>query len=237
MGKVSQDRPKWFRGFKGFLKIFVRKPKFVYLGKEEKSDEPAIILSNHVGAKAPVLYELYFNKPFRFWGTYEMNSGIREVYKYLSRIYLPQKKHIPKFLSKILAFIICPFVNLFYKGLRLISTYRTQKFRQTINESLTAIESNQNLIIFPEDSSDGYHDKLKSFFSGFVVLANALLKKGKDILIYNSYYRKKDRTFIISEPVRFSTLLGDCYDKESISKLMCEKTNNLVSYNCEKTSH
>ena len=224
----NRHRPKWFSFVKGILRIFVRRPRFIYLGKHiEKSDEPSIILSNHVGASAPVLYELYFDAPFRFWGTYEMNSGIIEVYKYLSKIYLYKKKHFPRFLSKLIAFFICPFVNIFYKGLNLISTYKDHRFRQTLTESLKTMENNQNLIIFPEDSSDGYHVKLKSFFSGFAVFANLMLKTGKDVLIFCSYYRKKDRTFIIDKPIPFSALCGKNFDREKISSEMCKKVNSL----------
>ena len=57
--KIKRNRSTWFRFFKRILKIFFRKPKFIYLGDEfEKS---SIILSNHVGMYSPLMMELHQN--------------------------------------------------------------------------------------------------------------------------------------------------------------------------------
>ena len=226
------NRPAWFRFVKGFLKIFVRKPKFKFTGRAfSANEEPFIILSNHVGASAPIMYELYLDVPFRYWGAHEMTLGLKSAYRYLSTIYLHQKKHYPKVLAKIVAFIICPFVNLFYKGIDLIPTYTDPRFRKTIRESAADMENGKNLVIFPENSSDGYHDVLSSFLAGFAFFSKVLLKKGRDVLIYCAYYRKKDRTVIVSDPVRFSKLCGgdvDNVDIRRIAKELCDKTNALA---------
>ena len=53
---------------------------------------------------------------------------------------------------------------------------------KTIKESVAALDEGYNIVIFPEDSSDGYFAELKSFYRGFIVLAE-------------TYYRKKERNF------------------------------------------
>ncbi len=223
-----QNRPGWFRYVKGFLRLFVRRPHFEFLGKTfESSDEPFILLSNHVGASAPVRYELYLGLPFRFWGTYEMTMGLRSVYRYLSRIYLYRKKHYPKYLARVIGFIISPFVNLFYKGIRLIPTYTDLRLRKTFEESRETMEKGQNLVIFPEDSSDGYHDTLTSFYAGFALLGCFLAKKGRDVPVYFAYYRKKTRTFVVGAPIRFSEFGGDEPDIREIARNMCDRVNAL----------
>ncbi|MBQ9793009.1 MAG: hypothetical protein IJW32_04640 [Clostridia bacterium] len=224
--KAKKNRKFWFRCLKGFLKIFVRRPKFIYLG--EQINTPSIILSNHVGAKGPVKLELYLNTQFRFWGTYEMNSNLKSIYKYLSNIYFYKKKHMPKFLAKIVGFIACPFLKLFYSGLNLISTYPDVRFRKTLRESLNTINSSQNLIIFPEDSSNGYHDTLLSFYSGFVFFADICLKQGLDLPIYVMYFKKKQNTFIVDKPIKYSELAKMNLDKKEIAKLLCDKANSLA---------
>ena len=83
------DRKLWFRCVKAVLKVFVRKPKFVFLGEQFR--DQSIILCNHIGMSGPLANELYFPNNFRFLGTYEMNSGLKEVYKYLSL--LPRAPH------------------------------------------------------------------------------------------------------------------------------------------------
>ncbi|MBQ3048201.1 MAG: hypothetical protein IJD48_04230 [Clostridia bacterium] len=230
--KTKQNRKSWFKGLKVFLKIFVRKPKFVYLG--DQISTPSIILSNHVGARGPVKLELYLDKPFRFWGTYEMNSNIKSIYKYLSNIYFYKKKHMPKFLAKIVGFVACPFLKLFYSGLNLISTYPDVRFRKSIKESLKTINSNQNLVIFPEDSSNGYHDTLLSFYSGFVFFADICLKQGKDLPIYVMYFKRKENTFIVDKPIMYSELANMKLDKKDVAKMLCDKANSLSSVDVEK---
>lgn len=225
MKKLKQGRKTWFRGLKAFLKIFIRKPKFVFLG--DVPQENSIILSNHVGASAPVNYELYFPQPFRFWGTYEMTMGLKSTYKYLSTTYLHQKKHYNKYLAKCIAFIICPFVNMFYKGLRLIPTYNNYRLRSTIRESVSAIKNGEKLIIFPEDSSKGYFDNLTSFFAGFVLLAKICLKQGIDLTVYASYYVKEKRTFIFDKGTKFSELLKLKLPDKKLAEKMCNRANEL----------
>lgn len=223
---MNKNRSGWFRFLKGIIKIFVHKPKFVYLG--EKVNGPSIVLSNHQGAVAPVKWELYADFPFRFWGTYEMNNGLKSTFKYLKNVYFFKKKHFSKFVSAILAFFACPFANLFYKGLNLISTYPNIELKKTITESVKTIKNNQSLIIFPEDSSTGYHKKLSEFIAGFVVLANRCLKLGFDLPIYVSYYKKKEKEFIIDKPVMFSELEKKKQTRKEIAKLMCNRANELA---------
>jgi 1-acyl-sn-glycerol-3-phosphate acyltransferase len=219
-------RPTWFKGLKQVLKLFIPRAKFVYLG--EKISTPAIILSNHVGASAPLAWELYFSQRFRFWGAHEMTCGLKSVYKYLSEVYFPQKKHWNKTLAKLFCLIAAPLANLFYKGLQLIPTYRDARFRQTIEKSLNSVKSGNNLIIFPEDSRDGYHDNLKSFYAGFTVIGDACLKEGIDLPVYVSYYRKKEKTFLIDKPILFSKLRQLYADRQKLADLMCERINRLL---------
>lgn len=224
--KKNNNRKFWFKGLKTFLKIFVRRPKFIYLGEQIKT--PSIILSNHVGAKGPVKLELYLDYAFRFWGTHEMNANIKSVYKYLSEVYFYKKKHMPKPLAKIVGFITCPFLKLFYSGLDLISTYPDTRFRKTLRESLSTINSSQSLVVFPEDSSNGYHDTLSSFYSGFAFFADICLKQGLDLPIYVMYFKKKQNTFIVDTPLIFSELKKMNLDKKQIANLLCDKANNLA---------
>ncbi len=219
------ERAKWFKFVKCILRIFIKKPKYVFLG--ENFCDRALILSNHVGAKGPVAFEVYHDKPFRFWGTYEMNSGIKEVYKYLSQIYLYKKKHFSKFFAKVIGFIICPFLWLYYRGLKLISTYSDYRLKSTIEESIKTINQGGSIVIFPEDSSNGYYDRLTEFFSGFALLANQCLKQGIDLPVYVTYFKKKPRAFIVDKPFMWSEMVKSGLDKKQIAKLLLNRCNSL----------
>ena len=221
---------RWFMCLlRGLVKIFIRKPKTIYLG--EKVEKQSVILSNHVGSAGPLTLECYFkDQPFRFWGTYEMNGNLKDVYKYLSEVFYHQKKGWNLTLARIFCVIAAPLVRCFYAGLNLISTYPDMRFKSTLQESKKTYESGQSLIIFPEDSSKGYFDELTSFYGGFAVFANMLYKKGIDVPIYASYLNKKTKTHVISEKMMFSELVKDGFDKEKLAKQMLDKVNGLRKY-------
>ena len=215
----------WYRCVLKIVKFFKRKSSFKYLG--EKLENPCVILTNHVGASAPLSFELFLDHPFRFWGTHEMTEGLRANYKYLSEIYFKQKKGKSKTLSKIIAFFACPFTNLFYKGLNLIPTYTDLRLKKTISESFKTIKENQSLIIFPEMSDDGYHDKLKGFYAGAVFFLEYCLKKGFDLPVYLSYFHKKERVHVVDKPVMFSQLLSKYKSRKELSIVLCDRCNEL----------
>lgn len=224
--KVKQNRKKWFGFVKGILKIFIRKPKYVYVG-EPTIKEGSIILSNHVGKSAPLKLELYLPTRFRFWGAHEMNGNFRSLYRYMTVVFYHQKKHWNLGLARLFCCIASPLTYMFYKGLNLISTYRDHRFKKTIKESVATIENKESVVIFPEDSSEGYHDELRGFHPGFILLAKTLFKKGIDVPIYVTYYDKYTKQHFIDKPVMFSELIKDGLDRNKISKELCDRANAL----------
>lgn len=218
-------RKAWFRGLKKIMRLFIKESKFIYLGDEIQ--DRGIILSNHVGTSAPLAFELYGPKNIRFWGAHEMNSGLIKLYKYQSKVYYHEKKHWNLGLARLFCLIASPLTNIFYKGLRLISTYPDSRLRRTLAESIDALENNQNVIIFPENSEKGYLDELEGFHAGFMLLINMCIKKGIDVPIYVSYYKKKEKTYIIDKPIMISELLVNNETKEEIAKKLCDRCNEL----------
>ena len=224
----------WFRFMKSLMVKRYKKPKFVYLGEEIGTG--GIILSNHEGTDSPMSLELWLDKPLRFWGAHEMNSGVVKMYQYQSRVYYHEKKHWNLHLARLFCLIASPITNLFYKGLHLISTYRDTRFRRTLRESIEALKEGYNIVIFPEDSAKGYLEELEGFFAGFVLLAEACKKKGMDLPIYVTYFRKKDLTYIIDKPVLYSELCGEGVAKEDIARRLVERCNELGKMQFDDTT-
>lgn len=221
-----KKRKLYFRVLKKIARPFFRKINFIYKGEE--LDKQGIVLSNHVNSVGPMSWELYSNKNIRFWGTYEMNSGLRSSYKYLSEVYFYKKKKWSKFAAKSFSLIAAPFTNLFYKGLNLISTYPDIRFYSTLKETIKVIQGGHNLVIFPEDSENGYFDELKSFFGGFITLTKTLLNKGIRAPIYVAYLNKKKRVCLIDKPLYIDDLLEKYNgDHDAISKALCDRCNEL----------
>ncbi len=221
----KQNRRLWFRGMKKLMLGRYKKPKFVFLGEPYHSG--ALILSNHEGTDAPMSLEIYTERPIRHWGASEMNSGVISLYKYQTRVYYHQKKGWNLGLARLFCIIASPLTNLFYRGLRLISTYRDVRFMKTVKESLAAVQRGENIVVYPEDSTNGYLAELEGFHAGFALFADIALKKGIDLPIYVSYFNKAKRTYVFDAPVKYSELKAKYGTKEEVAKALVLRCNEL----------
>lgn len=223
---LGNKRKPFFRFVKGILKIFKRKPTVI--NENDSLDDGAIYLSNHSAASGPLIHELYFPKATRFWGTYEMCGNLKNQWKYLSNIYYPNKKHLPKWLSKIVATIVAPFTHGFYRGIQILPTYPDSRLRTTLKQSFEELDNNRSIIIFPENSSDGYHDVLKQYYAGFFVLARQYYKHtGKNLKIYNMYYCRKKNTLYIKKATTYLDLVSLGKTDKEIADMMKEQANEM----------
>ncbi len=229
-----KKRKLYFRVLKKLMKPRYKEPTFIYLGKEITTG--ALILSNHEGTDAPMSLELYLDRPIRMWGAGEMNSGIIELYKYQTKVYYHEKKHWNLALARTFCLIASPLTHLFYSGLDLISTYKDLRFLRTLKESLKALQSGDNIIIYPEDSKNGYLAELEGFHEGFVMLAEFCKKRGYDVPIYVTYFRKSDLVYIIDKPVYYSELSSNGETRAEIAKKLCDRCNELgkMKFNIEE---
>lgn len=202
-----------------------KKPQFVFLG--EKPTNGAIIISNHEGTDAPLSLEMYCDFPIRFWGTGEMNSGLKNLYKYQTKVYYHEKKHWNLFLARMFCLVASPLTNLYYKGLNLISTYHDSRFRQTLKDSLQAIQNGDNVVIFPEKSDKGYLPELEGFYKGFLSFADVCKAKGIDVPIYVSYFKIKEKIYIFDAPIKYSELQKDGPTRDEIAQKLLNRCNEL----------
>ena len=226
-----KKRKWWFKVLKKIMKIRYKKVEFVYLG--EKIKNGSIILSNHEGTDAPMSLEIYLDSPIRMWGAHEMNSGLIKLYKYQTRVYYHEKKGWNLHFARLFCLIASPLTNLFYKGLNLISTYKDARFIKTIRESVSAIKNGENIVVYPENSKNGYLKELEGFFAGFVLLAEACKKEGIDVPIYVTYLKKSESVYVVDKPVMYSQLCSSGKDKSEIAAELCERCNELGRMNLD----
>lgn len=232
--KNKEKRKWWFELFKKMMTSRYKEPAFIYIGEEIK--DGSIILSNHEGTDAPMSLEIYLDKSIRMWGAHEMNSGLINMYKYQTKVYYHEKKGWNLWLARVFCLVASPLTNLFYKGLNLISTYKDVRFIKTIRESVSTIKEGKSIVIYPEDSKNGYLDELEGFYAGFVMLAEACFKEGIDVPIYVSYFKKKELVYIIDRPVMYSRL-SECYaSRDDIARALCDRCNELGKLNFEDRS-
>ena len=223
--KQVPRRKWWFRGLLKVMKGRYPEPEFIYLG--EKVQKGSLILSNHEGTDAPLSLEMYLGEDITMWGAHEMNEGVVNMYKYQTRVYYHEKKHWNLYAARAFCLLASPLTNMFYQGLDLISTYRDHRFLKTIRESVSALKKGESIVVFPEDSKNGYLPELEGFFAGFVMLAEVCKKQGMDLPIYVSYFKKKERQYIFDKPVLYSQLTANGETREEVAKRLLDRCNEL----------
>ena len=115
-----------------------------------------------------------------------------------------------------------------YKGMRMMPTYPDARFTNTLRQSCKVLDANLAVMIFPENSNDGYHEVLTEFFPGFVMLAEKYYRtKGEDVPVIPAYYHVKKRIQIIGKPMYVQDYVKQGMNREEIAKVFCDAVNQL----------
>ena len=59
------------------------------------------------------------------------------------------------------------------------------------------------------------------------MLAESCLKRGIDIPIYVTYFKKKEKVYIVDKPVKYSKLKEEYKTRDKISKVLLDRCNDL----------
>ena len=222
---MNPKRKAWFKVYAGMLKASKKESHFIYLDKE--FSDGSVILSNHVGTAGPLSFELFLDKPTRFWGAHEMNDTLGSMYKYQSEVFYHEKRGWNLTLSRLFCLIASPLTWLFYTGLNLISTYHDMRLAHTLRESLEAIREGTSIVIFPEISDKGYLDVLEGFHGGFALLLEFCKKRGMDVPVYVTYYNKENQAHVVDKPILYSALAEKYPTREAQAEYLCARCNRM----------
>ena len=145
-------------------------------------------------------------------------------------VYLRQKKKVPAFFAFIAATAAACFTGMFYKGLQLVPTYPDNRMLSTLRYTHKLLDEERGILIFPENSADGYKTVLEEFFAGFVLLAKTYFKhSGEDLPVYTIYWDKKANTMVIDKPEFCNALLKAGRTVKQVAEFFKDKINSLRS--------
>ena len=224
----EKSHPKFFYKFiRKLLIIFSTKPKIINLNQSLANQ--AIYISNHSAANGPLKLNLFLPFSFVFWGTHEMLENYKNRRKYLIDVFYRQKLHYGKVKSFIIGTLFAIISKYIYTNARVIATSKDLGFISTLKKSFSVLNNNENILIFPEDSHNGYHDILQKYFPGFAMLANYYYKKTNiDLPVYPIYFFKKGKTIIIGKPISVNNLIFEGKNFAEIAEIALNSTNELA---------
>ena len=236
---VPNKRQKVWPFFRRIFKPFYKVKDIQYEG-EAKFPERCILVSNHANKKGPFIYELNLPVHHISWGAYWMLGNYRQRYHYLRDILYIQKNGVKPFKATIKACFEAIFSKYIYKGIKVLPSFPDARLRRTIEYSIEALEKNNAIAVYPEDSNKGYFDEMTLFFPGFVMLAEMWRKRtGEDLPIYPIYLGrvKGKKKIVVGKPMYAGQMLDSGLDKKQVANEFRKVVNKLYydHFNGKKT--
>ena len=215
--------------FSFFSKIFFRP---IFGAKLEslidELPDKAIIVSIHAAKTGPMAISMTYPKFSAMWGHHGMLGNYKERFCYLRNVLYIQKMHKNKFIATLKALYEAVFSVYIYKGMKIIGTYTDMRLLSTIRNSIGVLDEGASVIIYPEDSSEGYFDEIRSAFPGFVMLAETYYnKRGEDVPIIPAYISRKKKRFIIGEPKYVHEMQKSGLSRQEVADKMKDEINDL----------
>ena len=181
---------------------------------------PIVFLGNHAEIYGPIASALCFPVPVRFWVISKMMFRKQDVRAYLYENTFSKKTFLPVFVRKLLAWYLGWLSVNVMNALRAIPVYRDSpmKLRETLRESISALENGENLMIFPEHPEGKYvKDGISELSPGFLMLAEAWWKKsGKKLRMMPVFANREKKTFTFGEEIRYEPENGYAAEQERI---------------------
>ena len=137
-----------------FTKLFWNNIKLTIIPNELPTK--CILVSNHCAKKGPMAFEIalpIFNVK---WGAHEMLGNYKSRRNYLKNIFYIQKQGWKKSKASFVATFEAIFSKMIYKGMKFIETYPDQRVRITLRNSIKVLDDNKAILVFPENSNEGY---------------------------------------------------------------------------------
>ncbi|MBR2661145.1 MAG: hypothetical protein IKE15_07040 [Clostridia bacterium] len=187
---------------------------------KEDPENPLVFLGNHAEIYGPIASALCFPVPVRFWVISKMMFRKKDVRAYMYENTFSKKTYLPLFVRKLLAWYLGWLSVNIMNALRAIPVYRDSpmKLRQTLRESVDALEHGENLMIFPEHPEGKYvKGGISELSPGFLMLAEAWWKKsGKKLRIMPVYANREKRTFTFGDEIRYEPENGYAAEQDRI---------------------
>lgn len=203
-----------------------KKPKLI--NRNDALPKQAIFISNHSGASGPMNLALFFPAFFVPWGAHPMVGNYISRWRYLYFVFYRQKLGYGKVRSFLIATLFGIISKRLYRGMDLIPTYEDMRLKTTFRKSEMMINNQKSILVFPEDSSQGYHDHILKYHEGFIAFADYYYQKyNMDLPIYPLYFSKKLNIILIDKPQSIRELYAKGLDRTGIAHHFKDCTNHL----------
>ena len=162
-------------------------------------ENPLVFLCNHGEFYGPMACKIYIPVPIRAWANSTMMFDKKSVTEYIYENTTSRQEGMPEIEKRILA-RMAAWLSVNVMGqLECIPVYKESplKLRETFRLTLEAMETGDNILIFPENPEQKYpREGIGELSPGFVMLADIYWKRKKKKLRMLPMYADKTRRMI-----------------------------------------
>ncbi|MFA6889721.1 MAG: hypothetical protein WCQ80_01720 [Bacilli bacterium] len=199
---MKQRKPFFYRLIMGCVRLVYIKYQVI----EENSSQIGgnIYVSNHAQIHGPAGHQLYFPRPKRIWIIGEMLNR-KEAADYSIMDFWPNKSRWTKWFyilfSKIIISWLAPYI---FSNANTIPVFKDIRLRQTINQTIDALNNGEDVIIFPEHRVP-YNRFINDFQEHFVDIAKRyVMRTGKSLQFFPMYTCSALKKILIGRPITYN---------------------------------
>ena len=202
-------------------------PKMPIEGLENLPEEPCIVVGNHCHMYGPICGELSFPGKRKIWCAHQM-MYLKEVPAYSFQDFWSGQPKWTRWFYKILSYIIAPVAVCVFTNANTIPVFRDNRLITTFKQTITALEDNANVIIFPE-CYDPHNNIIYRFQDRFIDVAKLYYKRtGKEVSFVPIYIAPKLKKACLGKPIRFNAQTPIEQERERICDYLMEQVTDIA---------
>ena len=189
-----------YRVIRWLIKVFY--PKTELVGTENIPQEACVLVDNHTQMHGPICAELYIPGKRKIWCAGQM-MDLKEVPAYAYQDFWSAKPKYTKWLYKLLSYLIAPLSVCVFNNAHTIAVYHDNRLLSTFKRTITALQDDTNVVIFPEHYVPHNHI-VYQFQDKFIDIAKLYHKRtGKALSFVPMYIAPKLQKIYFGEAIIF----------------------------------
>lgn len=182
--------------------VWVFYPKTAVVGLENLPKEPSIVVGNHAQMNGPICGELYFPGKRKSWCAHQM-MYVKEVPNYAFADFWSRKPRWTHWFYRLLSYVIAPISACVFNNAKTIPVFRDNRLLTTFKQTISALEEDANVIIFPE-CYEPHNHIVYQFQDRFIDVAKLYYKRtGKALSFVPLYLAPARKTMYLGKPIVF----------------------------------
>lgn len=182
--------------------IWLFYPKITVEGQENLPGDVCIVVGNHTKMNGPICGELYFPGKRRIWCAHQMME-LKEVPAYAFADFWSGKPKWCRWFYKLLSYIIAPISVCVFNNANTIPVYYDNRLLTTFKQTVTALQEDANIIIFPE-CYEPHNHIVNTFRDHFINIAKTYYKRtGKALPFVPMYIAPALKKVYLGKPIVF----------------------------------